>query len=91
MGSPILRRFFPSPVRSTWLPIQNAFVFKNFSAERGVCSRRKAEELIANGQVEVNGKVVREPGVSVNPSKSKVTVDGKAVFWQDERKLPHAL
>ena len=32
----------------------------------GVCSRRKAEELIKEGKVKVNGKVIRELGVKVS-------------------------
>jgi 23S rRNA pseudouridine2605 synthase len=46
----------------------------------GVSSRRKAEELMAEGRVKVNGKVVTELGTRVNPAKDKVEVDGKAVM-----------
>ncbi|MFE8702624.1 23S rRNA pseudouridine(2605) synthase RluB [Cytobacillus sp. FJAT-54145] len=44
-------------------------------AHAGFASRRKAEELIINGQVRVNGKVVKELGVKVTPS-DKVEVNG---------------
>lgn len=37
-------------------------------ARAGIASRRKAEELIKNGSVKVNGKVVTELGVKVVPS-----------------------
>ena len=37
-------------------------------ATSGIASRRKAEELIDNGFVKVNGKVVREQGVKVDSS-----------------------
>ena len=37
-------------------------------ASSGIASRRKAEELIDNGLVKVNGKVVREQGVKVDTS-----------------------
>ena len=37
-------------------------------ATSGIASRRKAEELIDNGLVKVNGKVVREQGVKVDSS-----------------------
>ncbi|WP_040208286.1 23S rRNA pseudouridine(2605) synthase RluB [Neobacillus jeddahensis] len=43
-------------------------------ARAGIASRRKAEELIKEGHVKVNGKVVRELGVKVTPS-DKVEVD----------------
>ena len=44
-------------------------------ASAGVCSRRKAEELIKEGRVSVNGETVLELGVKVS-SKDKVVVDG---------------
>ena len=43
-------------------------------ARAGIASRRKAEELIQEGRVKVNGKVVRELGVKVLPS-DKVEVN----------------
>lgn len=48
-------------------------------AESGVCSRRKADELIENGQVMVNGKKVYELGIRVDPQKDKILVDGKLI------------
>ncbi|WP_088102281.1 pseudouridine synthase [Halalkalibacter urbisdiaboli] len=45
-------------------------------AQAGVTSRRKAEELIVDGKVKVNGKVVRELGVKVIPNKDKIEVNG---------------
>lgn len=36
-----------------------------FIANAGVCSRREADKLIQNGQIQVNGKVVREMGLRV--------------------------
>lgn len=43
---------------------------------RGVCSRRKAEELIQAGRVRCNGAVVAL-GDSADPSVDEITVDGK--------------
>lgn len=37
-------------------------------ARAGIASRRKSEELIKEGKVKVNGKVVKELGVKVTPS-----------------------
>lgn len=37
-------------------------------AQAGVASRRKAEELIVQGKVKVNGNIVKELGTKVNPS-----------------------
>lgn len=47
-------------------------------ADRGVASRRHAEELIAAGRVEVDGAVVREMGTKVAPD-ARIAVDGRAV------------
>ncbi|WP_179395363.1 pseudouridine synthase [Lacticaseibacillus absianus] len=44
-------------------------------ANAGVASRRKAEELIRTGHVEVNGTVVSQMGVKVTP-QDEVLVDG---------------
>jgi 23S rRNA pseudouridine2605 synthase len=44
-------------------------------AHAGIASRRKAEQLIEEGHVRVNGKVVKELGVKVT-SSDKVEVDG---------------
>lgn len=50
-----------------------------YLAECGVCSRRKADELVLQGRVSVNKKVVRELGSEVNEDKDVVFVDGKKV------------
>lgn len=49
-----------------------------FIASSGLCSRRKADELIENGHVIVNGKIVKELGFQVS-EKDKVFVDKKPV------------
>jgi 23S rRNA pseudouridine2605 synthase len=48
-------------------------------AAAGVASRRVAEDMIAAGRVEVNGRLVTEPGLRVDPENDRVTVDGVAV------------
>lgn len=48
-------------------------------AEAGVASRRKAEEMILDGRVMVDGKVIRTLGTKVDPEKSEVIVDGEAI------------
>ena len=45
----------------------------------GVTSRRKADRLIEEGRVKVNGEVVRELGVKIDPEIDRVEVDGKEV------------
>lgn len=49
-----------------------------YIASSGICSRRKADELIESGAVLVNGKKVSELGYSVQP-KDKVFVNGKLI------------
>ena len=58
---------------------------QKFLAEAGIASRRKCEELIIQGKVSVNGKVVKELGVKVNPEKDKVLYNGKEVNVQEEK------
>jgi 23S rRNA pseudouridine2605 synthase len=45
----------------------------------GVASRRKADQLILEGRVKVNGLVVKELGWKIDPEKDTVEVDGKVV------------
>ena len=40
---------------------------QKYLSEQGVCSRREAEDLIRRGLISVNGKVVREMGVQIDP------------------------
>ena len=37
-------------------------------ADAGICSRRRADELIAAGRVSVNGEPVTSPGLQVTPA-----------------------
>ena len=48
-------------------------------AAAGIASRRHAEDLIVQGMVQVNGKVVTELGTKVDPAKDHVKVDGKRI------------
>ncbi len=50
-----------------------------FLAHAGVASRRHAENLIADGRVQVNGFTVREQGSRVNPERDIVKVDGTII------------
>jgi 23S rRNA pseudouridine2605 synthase len=50
---------------------------QKFVANCGVCSRRKAEDEILNGNVKVNGKVIKELGTKIDLEKDKVEYRGK--------------
>jgi 23S rRNA pseudouridine2605 synthase len=52
---------------------------QRYLALAGVASRRKAEELIVRGSVRVNGAVVRELGVVVDPAHDRVEYEGHLV------------
>jgi 23S rRNA pseudouridine2605 synthase len=52
---------------------------QRFLAQAGVSSRRKAEDLIAAGEVKVNGAVVTTLGTSVDEARDRVEVKGKRV------------
>ena len=47
-------------------------------ANYGICSRRKAEELISKGHVTVNGKLVTTLGTTVS-DKDIIEVDGERI------------
>jgi hypothetical protein len=59
----------PTPLR---MPLQAL-------AAAGVASRRACEDLIAAGQVAVNGQVVSAQGSMIDPARDRVQVAGKAV------------
>ena len=46
-------------------------------ASAGITSRRKAEELITQGRVAVNGQVITELGTKADPERDDIKVDGK--------------
>ena len=49
----------------------------NFIAKAGLCSRRKADILISQGKIKVNGKVVKQLGLQIDLSKDVVEYNGK--------------
>lgn len=52
---------------------------QKFLADAGIASRRKAEEYIKDGRVQVNNAVVKELGTKVDPQKDTVFFDDKPV------------
>ncbi len=57
---------------------ENKIRLQKFLSEAGVASRRKAEEMIKNGSVKVNGTVA-QIGDSIDPKKDTVVVKGKKI------------
>ena len=50
-----------------------------YISNAGICSRRKADELIAAGVVSVNGVVVSELGQKVDPQKDEIKYNGETL------------
>ncbi len=57
-----------------------------FLADAGICSRRKAEELVIQGRVRVNSMTATELSTRVDPARDRVQVDGSEVA-QRPRKI----
>ncbi len=54
-------------------------------ARAGIASRRKAEELIREGRVKVDGKVVTEMGTRVDPENQAIECNGMHVSAQEKK------
>jgi len=50
-----------------------------FLSRNGVCSRRRAFDIIKEGHVVLNGQICLEPSTPVNPSRDHVSVDDKKI------------
>ncbi len=48
-------------------------------ADAGITSRRGADELIADGRVTVDGRLIRELGAKFDPANHEVAVDGETI------------
>lgn len=70
----------PKRTRSTHAPAGDAPVrLQKVLAEAGLGSRRKCEELILAGRVEVDKRIVTKLGSRVDPRRQQVRVDGELV------------
>ncbi|MDO4541088.1 MAG: pseudouridine synthase, partial [Syntrophomonadaceae bacterium] len=48
-----------------------------YIAQCGIASRRRAEELIAAGEIKVNGEIERQQGVQIDPERDRVVYKGR--------------
>ena len=63
-----------------WAPAEPVGIrLQKVLAQAGVASRRASENLIHEGRVEVNGQVVVEQGVRVDPARDVIRVDGSRI------------
>ncbi len=58
---------------------------QKYLASCGVASRRRAEQMILDGKVMVNGQTVREMGIQVDEEKDRVLVEGVPVHPEAEK------
>ncbi len=58
---------------------ENLMRLQKFIAKAGICSRRKAEQMIVDGRVSVNNNLITDMGFKVDISKDKVKVDNKLI------------
>src|SRR4051812_14909201 len=66
----------PRPPEKT---VPSEIRLNKYLADCGLASRRKADEMISSGQVQVNGKTVYELGIRIEPGIDRVIVDGLTV------------
>jgi len=65
-------------------PADGKIRLNKFLAEAGVASRRAADEIIADGQITINGKKVFELGIKVNPREDRILYNGKPLTQQTQ-------
>ena len=58
---------------------------QKFMADSGIASRRKCEEIILQGKVQVNGKQITELGTKINPEKDVVEFENKIVNNENKK------
>ncbi len=57
---------------------------QKYLARCGVASRRRAEQMILDGLIQINGVTVREMGIQVDEEKDLVSVSGEPVYPERE-------
>lgn len=58
---------------------------QKFMADSGIASRRKCEELILQGKVQVNGKQITELGTKINPEKDVVEFENRIINNENKK------
>lgn len=66
------------------MAIKSTIRLQKYLAQCGLCSRRKAEELIGAGRIAIDGKVVTAMGITVIAGEHSITCDGKPVTAKEQ-------
>ena len=88
------------PSKGKWAPSTGAEAVESFAetegrsgeriakaiARAGVCSRRDAEKMIAEGRVKVDGTVLTSPALNVTEA-NLITIDGKPIAAKEQTRL----
>jgi 23S rRNA pseudouridine2605 synthase len=64
-------------------PTDGRVRLNKFLADSGLASRRKADEIIENGEITINGKKVFELGIRVDPANDRILHKGKPIKAQN--------
>jgi 23S rRNA pseudouridine2605 synthase len=64
---------------------------QKFIAQAGIASRRKAEQIILDGRVSVNGQTITQLGTKIDPDSDSVRVDGKRISALRKNTVAYAL
>jgi 23S rRNA pseudouridine2605 synthase len=66
-----------SPMNRKSQPTRREERLQKILSHAGLSSRRAAEEMILSGRVAVNGHTIRELGTKADPTRDRITVDGR--------------
>jgi len=84
--SPSAKPDRPDPAAlETSTPVVSERIAKRI-ARAGVCSRREAERMIADGKVRLNGKLLTTPAVTVGP-QDRIEIDGEPLPVAERTRL----
>jgi pseudouridine synthase len=75
---PIIKGIFSS-IKVLFMPPNPEERLQKIIAKAGIASRRGAEQLILEGQVKVNGKIVTELGTKADIATDRITVGNKTI------------
>lgn len=70
-------------------PSPDTVRLQKFLADAGLCSRRGAVDLLMSGRVLVDGAAPDGPGMRIDPSRSRIVVDGKQIKLHKRRSFTY--